>query len=244
MTRAQHAAAGVIAGLLLAGIVVIAVDRPAYSRDSAAHALPESVGEFVGEGVSFCQNDQCLAVIMDSEHAGATQCPECEGELRGVSLAELRKLPADTEVRKRQYRDGRQSYGVSSVVSGYSRAGIHRPEVCLVAQGYRIVARSIEPVTAPSGKTFDVARLRAVNGSGRAVHYVYWFRSGPYETASHTTRIFRMGWDGIVRNTRRAWVYFAIVAPADAVSSSEREIHDLHRFLGLLHDGIGVGSAD
>ncbi len=244
MTCAQHVAAAVIAGLLLVSIGVIAIDRPVYSPDSGLHQLPDSVGPFVGDRLLFCQNDQCLMHLTVSESDGSSVCPRCGGELRGVSLAEITKLPADVEVQKRQYKGMGHSYGVSSVLSGYSRAGIHRPEVCLVAQGYRIVGRRIDTVTAPSGDIFDVTILRAVHGSGRVACYAYWFRSGKFETASHTTRILRMGWDGIVRNTRQAWVYFAIVAEAGGPVSEQRETEDLHLFLGMLHDGIKATPAD
>ncbi len=244
MTGHQHVAAAVIAGLLLVSIGVIAIDRPVYSPDSGRHQLPDSVGSFVGDRLLFCQNDQCLAHLTASENGDSRVCPRCDGELRGVSLAEITKLPADVKVQKRQYKGRGLSYGVSSVLSGYSRTGIHRPEVCLVAQGYRIVARRIDTVTAPSGDIFDVTILRAVHGSGHAARYAYWFRSGEFETASHTTRILRMGWDGIVRNTRRAWVYFAIVADAGGPASEQRETEGLHMFLGMLHDGITAAPAD
>ena len=244
MKRSQYAAAGVVAGLLVVSIGVISIDPPVYSADSGHHQLPDSVGTFIADRVLFCQNDQCLESLTVSDLGEMRVCPKCDGELKPVSLAELTKLPEDVEIQKRQYRGKGNSYSVSSVRSGYSRAGIHRPEVCLEAQGYRIVGSRVHRVKAASGATFDVTFLRAVHGSGRAAHYAYWFRSGEFETASHTTRILKMGWDGVIRNTRQAWVYFAIVAQAGGTASEQHEIDELHEFLGLLHDGIKATTAD
>lgn len=239
MTSAQHKAAGTICGLLVLAMVGITFDRPVRVPDSGGGQLPDAVGSFSGDAVAFCHNDQCLAAVTVPEYKAALVCPQCGAPLHRISLAEFEKLPADVRILKRHYHDGGRSYDVSLVRSGYSRRGIHRPEVCLVAQGYRIVERNIETISAPDGTEFEVARLWAVHDSGRALHYAYWFRSGEFETARHATRILKMGWDGIILNRRRPWVYMAISTRARYPKVSARGLRELRAFLGQLHAAIG-----
>jgi EpsI family protein len=233
--RRRAVCAAGMALVLAAALVVIGADRPAVLEELAAVELPEALPGYTGDALRFCQNDQCMAAFLASRIGPAAVCPRCGGsDLRDVSLAERTMLPGDVEIVKRHYDGGSRAFDVSIVRSGISRSGIHRPEVCLVAQGFRIVDERI--VTAESGgRSFAFSRLRAMNDAGLSLYYAYWFRSGDFETAKHSSRLFRTAWDGVTRNLRRRWSYVAVTMRMDPAIGEERNLAALDAFLAALH---------
>ncbi len=92
----------------------------------------------------FCQSRTCLWSEEYAEGmAVPEQCPRCGGVLRRVTRAELDILPADTQTRKAIYHAPLLGdFTVSVVVAGRSRLSIHRPELCLPAQGFSMSTRA------------------------------------------------------------------------------------------------------
>ena len=144
------------------------------------------------------------------------EAPEAKlGELQGFtseplppSESELSILPADTRIEKRLYTapDGHW-YQVTVVVGGVSKSSIHRPELCLPAQGFLMTA----PRTMEAGGV--VWRTLTLDGGverpSLGFAYTFYNQEG-YRTASHTARIFRDVWDRSVLNRIDRWVMVTV----------------------------------
>jgi hypothetical protein len=67
------------------------------------------------------------------------------------SEAELTILPRDTVLKKRLYTGDDGWFLVSAVIGGRYKSSIHRPELCLPAQGYKM--EKPRTLTTDSGKS-------------------------------------------------------------------------------------------
>ena len=130
------------------------------------------------------------------------------GEKLEISEAEINILPADTKLEKRLYKDARgQWFAVTAVIGGTSKSSIHRPELCLPAQGFRMI----------NPKTIEAAGLswRFItldHGVGRAptaLAYTFYNQEG-FHTSSHIRRILRDVWDRSVLNRIDRWVMITV----------------------------------
>jgi hypothetical protein len=139
-----------------------------------------------------------------------------EGEITKV---ELDILPKDTEFARRSYDDGHgHQINCTIVLSGAEQRSIHRPEVCLVGQGWTIVGQDNIPIPLPSGHKLVARKLsleRQVVGKDNEhitvrAFYVYWFVGQNVTTPSHFTRIFLSNWDRAVHNRAHRWAYVSL----------------------------------
>lgn len=131
--------------------------------------------------------------------------PEIEGfssEAVAPSEAELNVLPSDTRIEKRLYSD---EYGrwfqVSLIVGGASKGSIHRPELCLPAQGFQMVEpKNIEA----GGALWHTIKLdRGIYGS---LGFAYtFFNQAGFHTSSHTRRILQDVWDRSILSRIDRW---------------------------------------
>lgn len=136
----------------------------------------------------------------------------------GASEAELATLPGDTRIEKRRYiSDDGDWFQVTLVVGGKSKSSIHRPELCLPAQGLLM--------TSPRTVGVDGVDWRIINleSAGYATHgFAYtFFNQAGFRTSSHARRIFRDVWDRSVLNRVDRWVMVTVTASRadDAVFS-------------------------
>jgi Protein of unknown function (DUF3485) len=139
-----------------------------------------------------------------------------EGEITKV---ELDILPKDTEFARRFYDDGHgHQINCSIVLSGAEQRSIHRPEVCLVGQGWTITGQEDVPIPLPSGHKLVARKLsleRHLVGKNDEhitvrAFYVYWFVGQNVTTPSHFTRIFLSNWDRAVHNRAHRWAYVSL----------------------------------
>lgn len=139
---------------------------------------------------------------------------------------EKRLLPDDTEFAKAVYADPVQDAAKRDVIrctivlSGAERRSIHRPEVCLVGQGWSVMDSRTLPVDLGGGRTLSVKDLYiekpiTMKDGGRRVlraHYVYWFVGVDVTTPSHTERIWLTIRDNLARNLNHRWAYPSLMA--------------------------------
>ncbi len=103
-----------------------------------------------------------------------------------VTQIERETLPPDTGYSRRLYvavADRREQVLISIVLSGQDRTSIHRPEICLVGQGWSIGEREEARFAGPAGREVPAALLRlerevARRDGGRATVpalFAYWF---------------------------------------------------------------------
>jgi hypothetical protein len=138
-----------------------------------------------------------------------------------VSEAEHLILPKDTEFVRKDYRDfpGPDDIFCGIVLSGAAQQSIHRPEVCLVAQGWNITDQEDIPIRLDSGHLLTVRNLTIKrtemidNKPITIVRYnMYWFVGEKVTTPYHYMRIFLSSWDRIVHNRAHRWAYVTVAA--------------------------------
>jgi exosortase len=232
-----------------------------------ADALPSEVGSWHGSPLWHCHNEQCMRVFTEAElqekevsplpeeaaNMGALErwpplrdlcpryrCPACDtGELFAASLGEQQLLPDDTRILRSRYSGvGSDVYTVTLVISGPGRNSLHRPELCLPAQGFvmnRI--RTVEiPDVGATVKSVELERTQAGAGNVSRLAFVYWFFSADRQTASHVSRVFWTAWDRAIHHRATRWVMVTITADQKAARESRSD--QMLKFSGELMQGL------
>ena len=179
----------VAALVVFAGVFVFQAQTPASTVMSAPEVeLPVTLEGFTSDEVRYCQNEQCGGFFALSRLSPpATNCPVCTAALDGIALGEHRILPPDTQFRRRLYRaSSGAEFLVSAVIGGETKNSIHRPELCLPAQGFLM---SRPPDITVAGRPFHVVEIRAPGGQPGTMAYTFFNQNG-LRTASHLRRIF------------------------------------------------------
>ncbi len=220
---------GVVALVAVLPGVLLALKRnmpePTFDTvEFVAQELPERIEGFVSERPWFCHNEQCLVTEEESvlrlrgagREGGGYGCPACGGAMHEASLGEVSLLPRDTAVSKRNYRAGDGlKYSVSLVVAGRRRGSIHRPELCLPAQGFVMMGARQKEVRVAGGSPRRVRVLTVERPDGARFSLAYWFFCRDRESCSHTDRIVSDVWDRTVHNRINRWVMVAVAVPSD-----------------------------
>ncbi len=218
------------ATLVLAPVFVFQAMTPVTTiMDPPEFELPARMPGCQTDGIRYCHNEQCLRTVMVSRLSeGRNVCPVCGGDLHEVTLGEKTILPADTRIVKRVYRT---SYGiqflVSAVVSGKYKHSIHRPELCMPAQGF--IMREPRDIVA-GGRPFRAIHLQGANSFPSVLAYTFFNQAG-VRTASHTHRIFLDTWDRSVHNRIDRWVMVTVNASAPFDSGGFDLDHESDRLL-------------
>jgi len=146
------------------------------------------------------------------------------GELQGLSDEERKALPADTEGARRVYRNaaGAEVY-CSVVLAGRDVTSIHRPELCLPGQGWRMESQGSEFVETRSvkGGRLEVMRIDSKRelldpkqrGNLMRSLFVYWFIGKDRVTAHHWQRILWTAKDRVFHNRNHRWAYVLVFTP-------------------------------
>lgn len=154
------------------------------------------------------------------------QLPSFTGTPEDPNSVEKERLPSDTEFAKAEYQSRASSAAELDVVhctvvlSGAERKSIHRPEVCLQGQDWKLIDSRIIKVDLGDGRNLAVKDLFiervAAMPDGRQTtlraHYVYWFIGADVTTPSHAERVWLTLWDNITRNINHRWAYTSMMA--------------------------------
>jgi hypothetical protein len=205
-------------------LIALTAGALAHARSSQRLGLPGvKTREIVGS--------QNLEVVLPAAVAGFKSESVQEPEVVTNSL------PRDTSFGQRIYKaeDGFQVQA-NVVLMGSTRSSIHKPEICMTAQGWNIDEVASQQVAVhvdrPAPYELPVKRLVAtrqgeLNGqvvSQRGV-YVYWFVDGDRLTASHQQRLLWTARDVVFKNELDRWAYvsfFAVCAPGQEQAAFER----------------------
>lgn len=167
--------------------------------------------------------------------------PPEAGGFHSVSLPQAEvvtnSLPRDTSYGQRLYTadDGFQVLA-NVVLMGSSRASIHKPQICLTAQGWEIdpTVSQVKAVHIDEPAPYDLPVMNLVatrtgQANGRVVTqrglYTYWFVDADRCTASHQTRMLWMARDVVFKNELDRWAYvsfFTECAPGQETATFER----------------------
>lgn len=152
--------------------------------------------------------------------------PTLVGEYWGteepVSPSELALLPGDTEFAKKIYQDlSGDTLTAQIVLSGGEKRSIHRPEVCLPAQGWSVQSGEVIPIKLDSGRELEVMKLTLLRkievapGEFRNLknYFLYWFVGKDSTTPYHWVRLAKTNWDIVTRQLQNRWAYVIVSAP-------------------------------
>lgn len=131
-------------------------------------------------------------------------------------------LPRDTSLSQRAYigPDGFQMT-LNVVLMGTDRTSIHKPQFCLVGQGWRIekTVHDTVPMTQPRPYNLPITAITAgkeieIEGRRQPVRgiYVYWFVADQAVTADHWERMWWMSRELLTTGTLQRWAYVSIFA--------------------------------
>ena len=241
----------ILASLALAFTVNVSLE----DRPGVIMKLPDTLdGGWVGNELRFCHNRKCYTTspsrgdyyVRDLEFPDI--CPDCGEKLYTMSWAEYDALPKDTEFTKSAYtNDAGERMFTSIVLSGRERNSIHRPERCLVGQGYTITKEYVLDVPMPGREPLKVMvalleRLETDPETGKQrgyySYYAYWFVGQDRETPSHYARLFWMGWDQVIRGVAHRWAYIAIAGFREKDNNDYEK--DIISFIQKLYPAILV----
>jgi hypothetical protein len=144
------------------------------------------------------------------------------GRDEAASEGEKYVLPKDTEIVKKMYGDNiGEMINAQVVLAGAEKRSIHRPELCLPAQGWSIDRRETLPVKLSNGRSIKVMAdhiSRPVEISPGVTKtlssiYCYWFVGNGVTTSSHLHRLLLTSWDRVVHHKNHRWAYIAVSAP-------------------------------
>ena len=186
----------------------------------------------------FCQSENCLDSIELEDLADMPEkCPKCGAKIDTRSLGENDLLPADTRILKANYYDllG-NAWRVSIVVNGHSRMSIHRPEICLPAQGWSIENGTIETFRLNDGENLAMhcmdVRSRSSVSASRLGHG-YFFVNPRQKAASHLRRILVSVRDRAFAGRIVRWAMVTLSSEEPFASSPARK-EQTEEFLSAL----------
>jgi hypothetical protein len=195
-------------------------------------------------------------VRLDGAGVNPTELPEWlgavwAGRAETVTAVERETLPPDTGYSRKTYaRLGRSQEQIffSVVLSGRDRTSIHRPEICLVGQGWTVRGserRELRLAGCESGanvegepetETIEVTLLRiereAVTADGGRVvvpaFFVYWFAGSEAVVATHRGMLLRGAMDRLRNGRADRWAYVvAQTLSADGEEAAWKRIEEV-----------------
>jgi len=143
------------------------------------------------------------------------------GKIIPATPGEIATLPSDTQIVRREYVDLAGDRIMASIVlSGGEKRSIHRPEVCLPAQGWSMRGGRVEDVLMADGRSLNVMDLSLTRdveigpGNRRKLnaHYFYWFVGNGVMTPHHWSRVFLSSFDRITKNINHRWAYVIVMS--------------------------------
>jgi len=176
------------------------------------------------------------------------QVSNLKGKELPVSESELAILPSDTEFAKMLYEgEGVPSVSCQIVLAGAEKRSIHRPEVCLPAQGWSIRGGATTAIPLANGGNLDVMKLSLMrpipmpDGTKKDLEslYYYWFVGKDSTTPHHFTRILKTNLDMLLHNKNHRWAYIIVSAPVlDGFAANglnrEQTAEQLEAFIGEI----------
>lgn len=142
------------------------------------------------------------------------------GQTAEIAPIEREVLPADTGFSRKTYvslLDRRQQVFLSIVLSGRDRTSIHRPEICLVGQGWTITGqvphafrRPDDPKARVPATVLRIEReFTTTRGQQVKVPalFAYWFVGADKIVASSTERVLHTSLDRLRHLQAHRWAY-------------------------------------
>ncbi|MDF3129130.1 exosortase-associated EpsI family protein [Kiritimatiellaeota bacterium B1221] len=250
-----------VLGLLFcvtAALLLFTVDISVTDEAGVRQKLPDTLGDqWEGFDVLFCQDPGCgrnwLTRDVPLNDEGRRVCPSnwqgepCGGELLTMSLGEKTVLPRDTVMMKKQYinRENPENTVFTSVVlSGKDRTSIHRPELCLDAQGNAIESSQALEIPLANGNTIKVQVLllnkKYSEKYTRYSYYAYFFIGKDRTTHLHFERLLWMSLDRVFRNVAHRWAYIAVSGERAPLADNAVYQDEIRNVISKLYPEISL----
>ncbi|MDQ8188867.1 exosortase-associated EpsI family protein [Roseibacillus persicicus] len=175
-------------------------------------------------------------------------------------------LPLDTTFLKRTYYEGwlsrqratERAVSATLIVAGADSRSLHRPQVCLRAQGWTIEKREVVSLETDGGPLevmdFSLAQvIRREDGSAyldangdsvyRRANYVYWWVGPDSSTASDEERVWLEVWNSILKGRRERWAYPSVMVHvgADGRPAAQKRAYDfIQEFAPHFQKSLGA----
>tara|TARA_B100000900_G_scaffold413800_1_gene438673 strand:+ start:121 stop:759 length:639 start_codon:yes stop_codon:yes gene_type:complete len=197
------------------------------------------------------------------------------GFTRPVTKEEKKWLPEDTGILKMLYvpRESKASNeteateaGISAslILSGTDRRSLHRPEVCLRAQGWRIAGKEVVDVSVGDQKfrVTDFTIVRKLNEKDGVIrniraHYFYWWIGAKRSTPSDFERILFTVLDNMFKNINNRWGYPSVMVYAELEEgmtleeiqesdkkARERALNFVRQYAPMFQKSLGATEAE
>jgi EpsI family protein len=167
-----------------------------------------------------------VGVVLDADGVNPVELPaflgtEWIGQRTEVTAVEREILPPDTGFSRKNYAfvgDRSRDVFLSIVLSGRDRTSIHRPELCLVGQGWTIRGSEQQTFRFPGADNVSddfratVLRVQREIPSPRGKLVVpqlvaYWFVGGRTVVPSHWGRFLHDAWNRVTGARADRWAY-------------------------------------
>ena len=242
----------IVLGGVIGAAEVIARLRPEWTSDHAPHPSIATAGKPGGGMIAFVAvlllaaiadaaflarraslpTDGTAGVVLSADGANPAELPTYLGsDWMGHHVEpepiERTILPPDTGFSRKLYvnlENPSRHVLLSVVLSGRDRTSIHRPELCLVGQGWTIDRSSTHRFIYPAqpGGGFEATVLsvhREVTGT-RGRHsipeiVVYWFVGDDRVVATQAGRMVDDAWSRVVRGRSPRWAYVFLQTGAE-----------------------------
>lgn len=146
------------------------------------------------------------------------------GRTAEVTSFERQLLPPDTGFSRRTYaalhQPGHQVF-LSIVLSGRDRTSIHRPEICVVGQGWTIrdgrrhdFRLPVDPSRALPATVLDIEHATGRDGRTYPSVLAYWFVSSNRVVGTHWERMLWGAWDRLRHGRADRWAYVLLQTDA------------------------------
>ena len=190
----------------------------------ATLTVAASVGLFLAVARLDMRPPQAVAgVRLQADGVSPVKLPESVGTDwfgRSVEVSDVERavLPADTGYSRRNYvslADLRRQVFVSVVLSGRDRTSIHRPELCLIGQGWSITGRARHEFSVGSESVpvtllaVEHAVAGAKPGNVRSL-LAYWFVGGEAVEPTHLGMQARDAYDRLRHLRADRWAYVVV----------------------------------
>jgi Protein of unknown function (DUF3485) len=198
---------------IIAGLIHLTPAATGISGAGVNMALPDSVGVYLGFD-------------------------------RAISESEIQFLPKDTEFAKKAYiGPAPMEIACEVVLSGAERNSIHRPQVCLVGQGWTIINEQPISILLANQHIQRIRLLtltRVENGKRVDGYFLYWFVGKDKTTDDQLKRVLLTGWDRVTKGTNHRWAYVIIsgIMPAAATDSEKAKEELMSRLTDFAREII------
>jgi exosortase len=206
-----------------------------------------SAGAFL-EHVSRAPETGRTGIVLAADGRSPVELPtflgtEWIGRSEEVTEIEREVLPSDTGFSRKTYvsiADPTKSVFLSIVLSGRDRSSIHRPELCLVGQGWTIRGSSIHQFEYGASGGFPARVLRVEKeiatpkGRVRVPQIVaYYFLGDGIIVASNWERIVHDAWNRVAHGRADRWAYVLL-----QTGDSDGDAAALARIQEILNDTL------